>query len=847
MNAIINIFSIILLLLGSYVIYKEYRKRRLSFQVIARAALIVFILGVVIYLIGYSGSESVPEGGRLSFLSLVGMSVISSLRMFFLDPDISQVAPVFRESVLYVTLYSIILICAVAVSGAFLIYLFGSWFRSRILWFWAQKERQQEKIRHIHIFFDFGENSALLAKDILENSGQGDGPSKDSGYGFPKGEDLIIFFDPGSDEDESEGVSIERIFSREAYRMAPTLKGGISSIIVRKTAVKPWQYDGKSLIKDLELGRLLRNRGKTLHFYFLSNDENRNIASTLAIRDNFQEEKNGDKAETLSCNVVTYCHASQNRSCDALEYIDTSKINGADRSEEGKSENGNPSFNIVIVDSAFLAVHYLRKTHSFHPVNFIDIDTENALAQSPFNSLIIGFGQTGQEALRFLSEFGRFVYEDAPEGKFLCTAIDKDMDSLKGRFLAETPYFRKKESGVTFKQEDSGSDEFWNNLKKSINELNYIVITSGSDENDISLAEDIYQFALRYRKNLNHFIIAVRGYMTENTQRMKVISEVNIGGNSDDIIKVFGVPEDIFKKEMVHEDMLLCQAKEFHMAYEKITNPSSFNPKEDYWGKRRNDAKTPLEKMDLVRKESQDFSNADHIYTKMKLIEGKSISSYYDWDSVDDIVTELDSEPWFENLSRLEHLRWNSALYAMGYETMTPDEYKNLAVKCDVRRKKHLCLIPWEDLGLIKSDARVPESQKNNPVQYFDKAVVITTLSIGRQDMHKENQGKEDVESILDEKRTYTPHPVDTSDVAIPEELLPLLENIALNVHENWSSARIGEGWKYGEKLDREKMEHPCLVPYEELSEDEKDYDRMTSQQTLKLILKLGFEIKKVK
>lgn len=40
-------------------------------------------------------------------------------------------------------------------------------------------------------------------------------------------------------------------------------------------------------------------------------------------------------------------------------------------------------------------------------------------------------------------------------------------------------------------------------------------------------------------------------------------------------------------------------------------------------------------------------------------------------------------------------------------------------------------------------------------------------------------------------------------------------------------------------------MQHPCLVPYEELPEEEKVYDRNSSVETLKLIMKLGFKISK--
>lgn len=91
----------------------------------------------------------------------------------------------------------------------------------------------------------------------------------------------------------------------------------------------------------------------------------------------------------------------------------------------------------------------------------------------------------------------------------------------------------------------------------------------------------------------------------------------------------------------------------------------------------------------------------------------------------------------------------------------------------------------------------------------------------------------------------YIPQPIDTTDVVLSEELAMLSEQIAKNVHEVWSKARMEQGWTYGERRDDEKRQTPCLVPYEELSEEEKDYDRNTSQETLKLIRKLGFKIVK--
>ena len=91
----------------------------------------------------------------------------------------------------------------------------------------------------------------------------------------------------------------------------------------------------------------------------------------------------------------------------------------------------------------------------------------------------------------------------------------------------------------------------------------------------------------------------------------------------------------------------------------------------------------------------------------------------------------------------------------------------------------------------------------------------------------------------------YTPQPIDTSDVKLPEELEQLVEKMSKNVHEVWSETRINQGWTYGEQRNDELKTHPCLVPYEELPESEKEYDRNTSIGTLKLIMKLGFKIEK--
>lgn len=89
----------------------------------------------------------------------------------------------------------------------------------------------------------------------------------------------------------------------------------------------------------------------------------------------------------------------------------------------------------------------------------------------------------------------------------------------------------------------------------------------------------------------------------------------------------------------------------------------------------------------------------------------------------------------------------------------------------------------------------------------------------------------------------YKPNPIDTSDVVLSAELLELTEKIAENVHNVWAAGRLEQGWTYGKERNDELKTTPCLVPYSQLPESEKEYDRNTALETLKLIIKLGYKI----
>ncbi len=91
----------------------------------------------------------------------------------------------------------------------------------------------------------------------------------------------------------------------------------------------------------------------------------------------------------------------------------------------------------------------------------------------------------------------------------------------------------------------------------------------------------------------------------------------------------------------------------------------------------------------------------------------------------------------------------------------------------------------------------------------------------------------------------YEPYPICLDDVSLDGNLTELQEAIAENAYEIWAKARTDKGWTYGPERNDQKKETPDMVPYCNLPESEKLYDREMAMQTLKLVKKLGFEIKR--
>ena len=99
--------------------------------------------------------------------------------------------------------------------------------------------------------------------------------------------------------------------------------------------------------------------------------------------------------------------------------------------------------------------------------------------------------------------------------------------------------------------------------------------------------------------------------------------------------------------------------------------------------------------------------------------------------------------------------------------------------------------------------------------------------------------------AFLADSKTYRPKLIDLKHVELPSCLDELREAIAENAHDTWAMERQSEGWTYGHKRDDSKLETPDMVPYSQLPESEKQYDRIMAEDTLKLLTALGYNLVK--
>lgn len=595
---------------------------------------------------------------------------------------------------------------------------------------------------HLYLFFGHNEPSELLIKDIITNDSKA----------------LAIIIDEANvkdaDTDQWEGIVGLVTHNRKVFRTAEKIGAqvaiasqplyDIDDDVANREDFDAFGYLGLSKIKKF-IQRLSKTSSPQLHIFFMADDEELNIRNIIALaKDNTIK----DVAANIDLYHRIYCHARYNGPNRVIQDVALKK-----------------HLNIKIVDSSHMAVELLKLNPDCHPVNVVKTSKDCLTAvDSLLNTLIIGFGEVGRDAFRFLYEFGAFVnsVDTNDRSPFECTIVDQNLDDIQGSFMASMPGIFKhnngkyEENSIHFENVDYSSPEFFSSVllkDKFLETVNYIIISIGNNDEAIALAARIFNQVRRVREDVTNLRIFVR--VTDNNKVegiQKIADHYNFGyGNGEDnipVIQIFGHPEKTYTYDLVVSDRLIEEGKEFHEKYRVLSGEG------DSWEERHKqltETGTPnIEKLrKLRRQESQDRANALHSGTKLILLKkamaqlnGQELMSsdwfsfyqnYFNADGTTDAEGSRSSITYphlstKENeiilrLAMLEHLRWNAAHELMGYV------FFKGGTKCDERTMKHNCLCPWDKLD-EQSDMI---TDWDCDYKKYDFCVVDTTISLNQE------------------------------------------------------------------------------------------------------------------
>ena len=794
-DAIINILgaysliTAIIFVAFMFMLYRLLSNRKFNFWKLAACYLptaftIVWFLGFVVYDVGMCTEE------RISLLRNAPMAVLHAFEMFLLQSDVSSIHSTFHNNSWYMGIFSIAHFLAALVTLVFVVKLFGFQITNGIRRAFASHLSRQ---RILYIFWGMNEQSFLLAKSIISRheSEIRAGKKENKSYRLvvvrtnhddeqqsvsPNGLDRMFnFLSIGGREFErlQELCGNRRVYTTSTY--ADISKKDVSG--ENKNEKVDAILTEKNFFTTMRLHsiyRFIRHTSEELHIFCLDSDEDDNLQATSTLKHMLNTSKSG-------LSIKLYCHARRDGIKRVIE--DTTLMQ--------------PNMEVRVIDSSHLAVEQLRQDAEAQPVRFVEVEPDGTVS-SPFNALVIGFGETGRDAVRFLYEFGAFVDSKSTDDNvrrspFLCHIVDSNMESLEPKFINGCPETGKH---LSFLNADYRSEESYNLLKKIAAGLNYVVISLDDDEKNIGLAVDILRYVKTHRKNMEKFCIYVRAYHQHRIDHLEKISEYyNKSYEAPNVIRIFGKPQDIYTDELIVHDAHSEAARKFYDTYQQCNTQDNVFLSEGTWDDRRlitlglaskeffktDGGEVKMRVIDnpkprvpcfnkvqkLRRKESQDRSNSLHCATKkyilhttlkklfpeknVPLSELKRMGSGADIKYVDKSgelkETELSKlNNLLLNLARTEHLRWNAAHELLGYKH-NPGNKKG----ADDEKKTHNCLVPWEQLDEISKNARAewPIEIKGGNKQIahytpdykaYDFAVVDTTLRLYAEEQNEQNK-----------------------------------------------------------------------------------------------------------
>lgn len=588
-----NWAMILLIILAAFVISKRNVRKHIISHLMAYA-IIVFGAGVVLYMFGFD-----YEGTAGNWLALFLRSITASMEMFVSESELIEVREACKEDVIYMLLFAVTHFLAICVSAALIIHLLGTRLKSYVFmrWPWSKK-------KELFVFFDLSQESLSLAKDIHRTR-----KSKDY---------QIIFVKTPMEESHLERFSFSHILSFADNRNETieqlTEIGAYLTYSRKSVSIEMAENEWNETVGLNTLRHYIQRSANTekykTHFFCLSPNEDNNINTAVALSKRYSDDKK----------YSVYCRANHDSITESFANL-----------------------NLKFIDSASLAVIELKKKVEYQPVSFVKPDTKTAVATKPFRSMIVGFGETGFEVFRFLYEFSSFVGKESKENPFHCDIIDPKAKQLENSLYLHCPGLEDKANkdevhNVLFHEGTIESQR--NVVKELISNVDYIVVCTDNEKENLSIGITLLNLAYKYRSNSEKLAIFIGINDNREYKKAQEIAKFyNECGKKDKkenlyefTLVPFGSKKQLFTYKNIIDEDVLNKAKEFYFEYQKTSNLLGTDKEydceanmDDEWdlrrkGKKQNVAKGLWNKNELTQKEAQDMANAWHIQTKLYLV-----------------------------------------------------------------------------------------------------------------------------------------------------------------------------------------------------------------------------------
>lgn len=673
---------------------------------------IVWVMGFCVYSTGMFIVDE-PQTDYNKLLSVMTMSIIHAFGMFLLESDISAVHDAFHDNLHYMTWFSLSHFAAAMVSMMFVIKHFGYNIVAGIqLWLTSHGFTKKDTL---YVFWGMNDASYNLAKDIKTHA--------------PKSHRMLFVKTADNEDEITDRSGIDRLFNflsvknkeLEEFKDLGTLSTNAFYRLSKCEITNSEIASGELRILKNRLGlysliKLLDRTTQHVHILMLGEDETSNIkAAANLLHDSdlnaFAQHKK----------VTIHCHArydSMNGVFENIRYADNLRVR--------------------IIDSAHLAIETLKCSDEklCLPVEYVDVN-KDATVTDTFRGMVIGMGQCGRDALRFMYEYGAFVNSvkddsgDISRSPFHVDVFDKDMKNIGSIFKLSRPAVSASDILEVPQQEPSDEEYhvplvhlyhsdfndklFWNRVCEIINKVNCIFITIKDDDAGMTLAVRLLKLAMKKHADIERLRIFVRSYKKELLPHMETIADhynssvvksLNLKDNLHPIY-IFGKAQDLYTWHNIIDDSMQKESIRYYNSYEGITE--SEKELGTAWNARR------AKKLgvrpygfgninEVRRMEFQDMENAWHRKTKIAIIE-KSLGENAE---LSDFAREVTShtrntdnsygidtawETIMTTLAQMEHLRWNASHEMLGYEYEPSVKKEERDIKM-----QHNCLTSWNKL-----------------------------------------------------------------------------------------------------------------------------------------------------